>query len=140
MSLSHSDVVKQRLCFYIGFIQYTEYLHNLQMRPEQINTHDVSVGCPAWTPTGTFSSQPNHIHCISVFYPNGSMSLLQSALILLYLEFIFVFQTNDALGPNWNWLYFIPLIIIGSFFVLNLVLGVLSGLVRISVPVHFLNT
>lgn len=36
-------------------------------------------------------------------------------------------QTNDALGATWNWLYFIPLIIIGSFFVLNLVLGVLSG-------------
>uniref|UniRef100_A0A8C1Q4M9 Calcium voltage-gated channel subunit alpha1 E n=1 Tax=Cyprinus carpio TaxID=7962 RepID=A0A8C1Q4M9_CYPCA len=35
--------------------------------------------------------------------------------------------TNDALGSTWNWLYFIPLIIIGSFFVLNLVLGVLSG-------------
>ncbi|KAJ3600004.1 hypothetical protein NHX12_033956 [Muraenolepis orangiensis] len=35
--------------------------------------------------------------------------------------------TNDALGPTWNCLYFIPLIIIGSFFVLNLVLGVLSG-------------
>uniref|UniRef100_A0A7M4F9J3 Voltage-dependent R-type calcium channel subunit alpha n=1 Tax=Crocodylus porosus TaxID=8502 RepID=A0A7M4F9J3_CROPO len=38
-----------------------------------------------------------------------------------------LFQTNDALGATWNWLYFIPLIIIGSFFVLNLVLGVLSG-------------
>uniref|UniRef100_A0A803XY03 Voltage-dependent R-type calcium channel subunit alpha n=1 Tax=Meleagris gallopavo TaxID=9103 RepID=A0A803XY03_MELGA len=36
-------------------------------------------------------------------------------------------DTNDALGATWNWLYFIPLIIIGSFFVLNLVLGVLSG-------------
>uniref|UniRef100_A0A3B4GDU0 Voltage-dependent R-type calcium channel subunit alpha-1E-like n=1 Tax=Pundamilia nyererei TaxID=303518 RepID=A0A3B4GDU0_9CICH len=35
--------------------------------------------------------------------------------------------TNDALGITWNWMYFIPLIIIGSFFVLNLVLGVLSG-------------
>uniref|UniRef100_A0A8C4IND6 Voltage-dependent calcium channel type A subunit alpha-1 n=1 Tax=Dicentrarchus labrax TaxID=13489 RepID=A0A8C4IND6_DICLA len=38
-----------------------------------------------------------------------------------------LYNTDDALGPNWNWLYFIPLIIIGSFFVLNLVLGVLSG-------------
>uniref|UniRef100_A0A3B5PPJ1 Calcium voltage-gated channel subunit alpha1 E n=1 Tax=Xiphophorus maculatus TaxID=8083 RepID=A0A3B5PPJ1_XIPMA len=37
-----------------------------------------------------------------------------------------LYNTNDALGPTWNWLYFIPLIIIGSFFVLNLVLGVLS--------------
>ncbi|KAJ8274005.1 hypothetical protein COCON_G00086300 [Conger conger] len=31
-----------------------------------------------------------------------------------------LYNTNDALGPTWNWLYFIPLIIIGSFFVLNL--------------------
>ncbi|XP_069555151.1 voltage-dependent R-type calcium channel subunit alpha-1E [Brachyistius frenatus] len=38
-----------------------------------------------------------------------------------------LYNTDDALGPYWNWLYFIPLIIIGSFFVLNLVLGVLSG-------------
>uniref|UniRef100_A0A671PUH4 Calcium channel, voltage-dependent, R type, alpha 1E subunit a n=1 Tax=Sinocyclocheilus anshuiensis TaxID=1608454 RepID=A0A671PUH4_9TELE len=38
-----------------------------------------------------------------------------------------LYNTNDALGSTWNWLYFIPLIIIGSFFVLNLVLGVLSG-------------
>uniref|UniRef100_A0A8C2X2G9 Voltage-dependent calcium channel type A subunit alpha-1 n=1 Tax=Cyclopterus lumpus TaxID=8103 RepID=A0A8C2X2G9_CYCLU len=38
-----------------------------------------------------------------------------------------LYNTDDALGPNWNWLYFVPLIIIGSFFVLNLVLGVLSG-------------
>ncbi|XP_056303118.1 voltage-dependent N-type calcium channel subunit alpha-1B [Danio aesculapii] len=38
-----------------------------------------------------------------------------------------LYHTNDAAGNTWNWLYFIPLIIIGSFFMLNLVLGVLSG-------------
>ncbi|XP_074507600.1 voltage-dependent R-type calcium channel subunit alpha-1E-like isoform X4 [Sebastes fasciatus] len=38
-----------------------------------------------------------------------------------------LYNANDALGTTWNWMYFIPLIIIGSFFVLNLVLGVLSG-------------
>nr|XP_055036989.1 probable voltage-dependent N-type calcium channel subunit alpha-1B isoform X5 [Misgurnus anguillicaudatus] len=38
-----------------------------------------------------------------------------------------LYNTNDASGNTWNWLYFIPLIIIGSFFMLNLVLGVLSG-------------
>lgn len=36
-------------------------------------------------------------------------------------------QTNDALGDKLNWLYFITLIILGTFFVTNLVLGVLSG-------------
>ncbi|XP_031711463.1 voltage-dependent N-type calcium channel subunit alpha-1B-like isoform X19 [Anarrhichthys ocellatus] len=38
-----------------------------------------------------------------------------------------LYSTNDVAGNAWNWLYFIPLIIIGSFFMLNLVLGVLSG-------------
>lgn len=36
------------------------------------------------------------------------------------------YQTNDAMGP-YNWMYFIPLIVLGSFFMLNLILGVLSG-------------
>ena len=36
-------------------------------------------------------------------------------------------QTNDAIGSTYNWIYFIPLIVLGSFFMLNLVLGVLSG-------------
>ncbi|XP_067088821.1 voltage-dependent P/Q-type calcium channel subunit alpha-1A [Osmerus mordax] len=38
-----------------------------------------------------------------------------------------LYYSNDASGSSWNWMYFIPLIIIGSFFMLNLVLGVLSG-------------
>ena len=42
---------------------------------------------------------------------------------------LFFLQINDAVGNSWPWIYFISLIIIGSFFVLNLVLGVLSGLV-----------
>ncbi|KAL5275646.1 cac family protein [Megaselia abdita] len=38
-----------------------------------------------------------------------------------------LYWTNDALGYAFNWVYFVPLIVIGSFFMLNLVLGVLSG-------------
>ncbi|CAD7087318.1 unnamed protein product [Hermetia illucens] len=38
-----------------------------------------------------------------------------------------LYWTNDALGSNYNWIYFVPLIVLGSFFMLNLVLGVLSG-------------
>ncbi|XP_077535884.1 calcium voltage-gated channel subunit cacophony isoform X4 [Haemaphysalis longicornis] len=38
-----------------------------------------------------------------------------------------LYWTNDALGNSFNWVYFVPLIILGSFFMLNLVLGVLSG-------------
>ncbi|MEQ2213414.1 hypothetical protein XENOCAPTIV_014708, partial [Xenoophorus captivus] len=38
-----------------------------------------------------------------------------------------LYWVNDAIGNEWPWLYFVPLILLGSFFVLNLVLGVLSG-------------
>ncbi|KAJ8301680.1 hypothetical protein KUTeg_020667 [Tegillarca granosa] len=38
-----------------------------------------------------------------------------------------MYWINDAVGNAWPWTYFISLIILGSFFVLNLVLGVLSG-------------
>ena len=75
-------------------------------------------------------------------------NILQHIFLVLkyYLNrFCFPFQTNDAVGDHWNWAYFVPLIVIGefqnkphhfltshelfsgSFFMLNLVLGVLSG-------------
>ncbi|XP_077996994.1 muscle calcium channel subunit alpha-1-like [Glandiceps talaboti] len=38
-----------------------------------------------------------------------------------------LYDINDAVGNEWPWIYFVSLIIVGSFFVLNLVLGVLSG-------------
>ncbi|XP_050531904.1 voltage-dependent calcium channel type A subunit alpha-1 isoform X4 [Daktulosphaira vitifoliae] len=38
-----------------------------------------------------------------------------------------LYWMNDAYGVLFNWIYFVPLIILGSFFMLNLVLGVLSG-------------
>ena len=38
-----------------------------------------------------------------------------------------MYWTNDATGTKFNWVFFIPLIVLGSFFMLNLVLGVLSG-------------
>ncbi|PAV73408.1 hypothetical protein WR25_19168 isoform B [Diploscapter pachys] len=38
-----------------------------------------------------------------------------------------MYWVNDAVGREWPWIYFVSLVILGSFFVLNLVLGVLSG-------------
>ncbi|XP_072537832.1 calcium channel, voltage-dependent, L type, alpha 1S subunit, b isoform X1 [Salminus brasiliensis] len=38
-----------------------------------------------------------------------------------------LYWVNDAIGNEWAWIYFVTLILLGSFFVLNLVLGVLSG-------------
>lgn len=36
-------------------------------------------------------------------------------------------QIQDAMGNSWQWIYFISMVIIGAFFVMNLILGVLSG-------------
>ncbi|NXR95946.1 CAC1S protein, partial [Hypocryptadius cinnamomeus] len=44
-----------------------------------------------------------------------------------YFSCISPCQVNDAMGNEWPWIYFVSLILLGSFFVLNLVLGVLSG-------------
>nr|QQY02566.1 voltage-dependent L-type calcium channel subunit alpha-1F [Cryptocotyle lingua] len=37
------------------------------------------------------------------------------------------YKITDAVGSWWPWIYFVTLILLGSFFVMNLVLGVLSG-------------
>ncbi|KAA0195536.1 Voltage-dependent L-type calcium channel subunit alpha [Fasciolopsis buskii] len=37
------------------------------------------------------------------------------------------YRISDAIGSWWPWIYFVTLILLGSFFVMNLVLGVLSG-------------
>uniref|UniRef100_A0A3Q0KD42 Voltage-dependent L-type calcium channel subunit alpha n=1 Tax=Schistosoma mansoni TaxID=6183 RepID=A0A3Q0KD42_SCHMA len=37
------------------------------------------------------------------------------------------YYVSDAIGSWWPWIYFVTLILLGSFFVMNLVLGVLSG-------------
>lgn len=44
-------------------------------------------------------------------------------------SFLLCVQMNDAIGFELPWVYFVSLVIFGSFFVLNLVLGVLSGFV-----------
>ncbi|XP_076857240.1 calcium channel, voltage-dependent, L type, alpha 1S subunit, a isoform X2 [Brachyhypopomus gauderio] len=38
-----------------------------------------------------------------------------------------LYWVNDAIGMEWPWLYFVTLILLGSFFILNMVLGVLCG-------------
>lgn len=68
----------------------------------------------------------------SIMYFVCTIGLIQKAWWPYWWKIInklhcFFDKTNDALGPTWNWLYFIPLIILGSFFMLNLILGVLSG-------------
>ncbi|XP_055713319.1 muscle calcium channel subunit alpha-1-like isoform X3 [Phlebotomus papatasi] len=38
-----------------------------------------------------------------------------------------LYNIQDAMGNSWQWIYFISMVILGAFFVMNLILGVLSG-------------
>ncbi|XP_076303607.1 ca[2+]-channel protein alpha[[1]] subunit D isoform X4 [Lasioglossum baleicum] len=38
-----------------------------------------------------------------------------------------LYAIQDAMGSSWQWIYFISMVILGAFFVMNLILGVLSG-------------
>ncbi|XP_050519467.1 muscle calcium channel subunit alpha-1 isoform X6 [Diabrotica virgifera virgifera] len=38
-----------------------------------------------------------------------------------------LYNIQDALGRSWQWIYFVSMVILGAFFVMNLILGVLSG-------------
>uniref|UniRef100_A0A3P9AJA7 Voltage-dependent calcium channel alpha-1 subunit IQ domain-containing protein n=1 Tax=Esox lucius TaxID=8010 RepID=A0A3P9AJA7_ESOLU len=80
---------------------------------------------------------PHKYDCVGTWIgPNNGITQFDNILFAVLTVFqcitmegwtAVLYNTNDALGSMWNWMYFIPLIIIGSFFVLNLVLGVLSG-------------
>lgn len=111
-------------CFKVE-MQYTGYLLAIYSSCSQ----DTSNSPPhSLCEPSAATETPTLVYFCLVSQWQHESSLLQPDLILLSLKLEFLmFQTDDALGPSWNWLYFIPLIIIGSFFVLNLVLGVLSG-------------
>ncbi|KAG5668929.1 hypothetical protein PVAND_016838 [Polypedilum vanderplanki] len=38
-----------------------------------------------------------------------------------------MYSIQDAMGSSWQWIYFVSMVILGAFFVMNLILGVLSG-------------
>lgn len=38
-----------------------------------------------------------------------------------------MYSIQDSMGSSWQWMYFVSMVILGAFFVMNLILGVLSG-------------
>ena len=43
-----------------------------------------------------------------------------------FIEMIY-FQIHDSQGNTWQFIYFVTMVVLGAFFVMNLILGVLSG-------------
>lgn len=68
-----------------------------------------------------------HLSAPDAFNPALPALCCNSTLLSLFPAFPLPFQMQDAMGYELPWVYFVSLVIFGSFFVLNLVLGVLSG-------------
>ncbi|TRY93175.1 hypothetical protein DNTS_012861 [Danionella cerebrum] len=117
----------------IGLDFYMGKFHRTCFRTdtgEQVDEFPCGLEAPAWT-------CGNGTECREYWIgPNFGITNFDNILFAVLTVFQCItmegwvdilYNANDASGNTWNWLYFIPLIIIGSFFMLNLVLGVLSG-------------
>ena len=60
--------------------------------------------------------------------PVGSKSFYSHIMIV---NFWLINQVQDAMGNTWQFLYFVSMVVLGAFFVMNLILGVLSGWVSL---------
>nr|QQY02546.1 voltage-dependent N-type calcium channel subunit alpha-1B [Cryptocotyle lingua] len=95
-------------------------------QPQDNNTRQVGAfNCPAGYTCKGYWEGPNY--GITSFDNIGYAMLTVFQCITMEGWTDVLYMTNRAYGPRFNWIYFIPLIVIGAFLLINLVLGVLSG-------------
>ena len=46
---------------------------------------------------------------------------------MIRILFVNYWKVHDAMGNRWQFIYFVSMVVLGAFFVMNLILGVLSG-------------
>merc|ERR1719400_67007 len=125
--------------FYAGALNKTCYdINDLHLILTEVETGmPCAIGTAETTPVGSYVCQNNESICLEKWTgPNQGITSFDNIMLAMLTTFQCVtmegwtpimYWTNDALGNAFNWVFFIPLIVIGSFFMLNLVLGVLSG-------------
>ncbi|XP_052737171.1 voltage-dependent calcium channel type A subunit alpha-1 [Bicyclus anynana] len=125
--------------FYSGALHKTCY--NLEDINEIVNDGDNPTPCNAdnetLAPQGAYVCTYDKSTCLEKWEgPNKGITSFDNIGFAMLTVFqcitmegwtAILYWTNDALGSTFNWIYFVPLIVLGSFFMLNLVLGVLSG-------------
>ncbi|TGZ59092.1 hypothetical protein CRM22_009264 [Opisthorchis felineus] len=95
-------------------------------QPQDNNSRQVGAfNCPAGFTCKGYWEGPNY--GITSFDNIGYAMLTVFQCITMEGWTDVLYMTNRAYGPRFNWIYFIPLIVIGAFLLINLVLGVLSG-------------
>ncbi|VDN51801.1 unnamed protein product [Dracunculus medinensis] len=124
----------------IGLEFYSGIFHSAcyNERGEIENVGDRTFPCSnKSTATGAYNCEIEGTVCLSQWIgPNYGITSFDNIAFAMITVFqcitmegwtTVMYYTNDSLGSTYNWAYFIPLIVLGSFFMLNLVLGVLSG-------------
>ncbi|XP_074655928.1 voltage-dependent calcium channel type A subunit alpha-1-like [Tubulanus polymorphus] len=123
--------------FYEGNFHFTCFLCSSD--PKKFDTKDESKPrpCSPTGATGAFVCTEGKSECNTYWVgPNYGITSFDNIGYAMLTVFQCItmegwtdvlYYTDDALGNGFNWFYFIPLIILGSFFMLNLILGVLSG-------------
>ncbi|XP_070508107.1 voltage-dependent calcium channel type A subunit alpha-1 isoform X4 [Chironomus tepperi] len=125
--------------FYSGALHKSCY--SLEDIKELFKEGDAATPCNAdnktIAPAGAYTCNYNESTCIEQWEgPNYGITSFDNIGFAMLTVFqcitmegwtAILYWTNDALGSTFNWIYFVPLIVLGSFFMLNLVLGVLSG-------------
>ena len=73
----------------------------------------------------------SHAHRLPVYHPRGldRYALLGGCCICQLKIFLnsSLLQIHDSQGNTWQFIYFVSMVVLGAFFVMNLILGVLSG-------------
>ena len=101
------------------------------------------VGGPSVGDHLLWQLRPSHAHSVPVHHPWGVDryallgQLLHSTMSREVFYYIFVFQIHDSQGNTWQFIYFVSMVVLGAFFVMNLILGVLSGWISIILLGHF---
>ncbi|GLH10791.1 Voltage-dependent calcium channel type A subunit alpha-1, partial [Gryllus bimaculatus] len=125
--------------FYSGALHRSCY--SLEDFDEIVKEGEFEIPCnadnDATAPAGSFVCNANLSTCVEKWEgPNFGITSFDNIGFAMLTVFqcitmegwtAILYWTNDALGSAFNWVYFVPLIVLGSFFMLNLVLGVLSG-------------
>uniref|UniRef100_H2Y8S9 Ion transport domain-containing protein n=1 Tax=Ciona savignyi TaxID=51511 RepID=H2Y8S9_CIOSA len=115
------------VCSIVGLELYMGKFHRSCYRNDT-SKHNANYGqytCPPDSYCDDWPLGPNHGITTFDNIIFSMMTVFQCITMEGWTQILYF--ADDATGSVYNWAYFIMLIIVGSFFMLNLVLGVLSG-------------
>ena len=117
-------------CFVTGFIGILITLQNiilnLQTNAMRLHVLPVALTGNKIDPICYSGSQHLIMFCHYQFFPGQSMlTVFQCITLEGWTDMLY--WVHDSQGRTWQWFYFVTMVVLGSFFVMNLILGVLSG-------------